>query len=238
MKFEKIIKTLSSSVAGFAIFVLASGMYLSFKGYDIKENGEIVLSENIIAKNKVINLDSRPILPTQYTIGNKNAPITIYEYSSLGCYHCATFHLKVFPLLKEKYIDTGKVRLSFVNFPIDQRSMQSAQLASCFTGDKYFSMIKVLFENQVALATSNDFTGALIYYGQENGLGKEKLESCLASKEQENIILANREQALDVLNLKVTPTFVVSSSKGMEVLSGAQSFSAISSVIEKILTQK
>lgn len=71
------------------------------------------------------------ILPKGHPVGSKDAPISIYEYSSFGCYHCSDFHLETLPKLQKDFIDSGKVKLVFVDFPLDSKSMMAAMIADC-----------------------------------------------------------------------------------------------------------
>ena len=89
-------------------------------------------------------------------IGAEDAPVTIIEYASMTCPHCATFHTDVLPTLKEKYIETGKVRLIFREFPLDARAYAASMLARCADKDFYFPMTDVLFKQQKVWARAED----------------------------------------------------------------------------------
>src|SRR5271156_5092888 len=84
-----------------------------------------------------------------HVLGKADAPITIIEYASLTCPHCAEFDKDVVPELKAKYIETGKAKLIFRDFPLDQWALRASVLARCAPADKYFSFVDVLFQNQV-----------------------------------------------------------------------------------------
>src|SRR5207249_2689663 len=84
----------------------------------------------------------------EQALGKPDAPITIIEYASVSCSHCANFHTKVFPVLKSKYIDTGQVRFIMREFPFDQHAAAGFMLARCAGDDKYFAMLDLLFEQQ------------------------------------------------------------------------------------------
>src|SRR5262249_21371307 len=86
--------------------------------------------------------------PQEEALGDPNAPVTIIEYASLTCPHCAHFHKDVLPLLKERYIAPGKVRLVFRDFPLDQRALSAAILAHCAGPERYFGFLDVLFQTQ------------------------------------------------------------------------------------------
>ena len=84
----------------------------------------------------------------ELTVGQADAPVTIVEYASMTCPACANFHNKVLPVLKEKYIDAGKVRLVFREFPVDPRAAMASMLARCASGDKSLPLIAALFSKQ------------------------------------------------------------------------------------------
>jgi hypothetical protein len=86
--------------------------------------------------------------PSEQTLGDPDAPVTIIEYASLTCPHCAQFHNEVLPDLKERYIETGKVQLIYRDFPLDERALMAAALAHCAGPDRYFGFLDVLFETQ------------------------------------------------------------------------------------------
>lgn len=94
-------------------------------------------------------------------LGDRDAPVTMIEYSSLTCPHCAHFHTDVLPRIKKEYIDTGKVKLVLRDFPLNQPALIAAQIAHCVPEDRYFGFVSVLFETQAAWAISEDPAAAL-----------------------------------------------------------------------------
>ena len=123
MKFEEIIRTISSWVAGVAVFLIAAGMYLSAKGFVMGPDGVPVLVKNAQAQDNTTEVNKNAALPQGKILGNPKAPVAIYEFSSYGCFHCADFHLQVLPEIKKNYIDKGLVRLVFIPFPLEAKSM-------------------------------------------------------------------------------------------------------------------
>ena len=112
-------------------------------------------------------------------LGKADAPITIIEYASLTCPHCADFDKEVLPELKTKYIETGKAKLVYRDFPLDQWAMRAAMLARCAPADKYFSFIDVLFQNQITWATAKDPMAALEKIGKLGGVSSEQFNACM-----------------------------------------------------------
>ena len=151
MKLENFIKKCSSIAAGLVVFFLAFGMYMSLKGYVMNPDGSIVLVKNAQASEKVGadgKIAPNLLIPWGPQLGSNNAKVTIYEFSSFGCYHCAQFQLKTLPKLQENYINKGTVRLIFDDFPLDKNSMQASLLAHCFSGNKFFRVADMLFDKQ------------------------------------------------------------------------------------------
>ena len=148
MKFEDTIKKISSIAAGFVIFFLASGIYLSAKGFQFID-GEIVLVKGANASElSSKNIPNNIVIPGGRSLGSSKAPVTLYEYSSLGCYHCADFHLDTLPQIKKEYVDKGLVRIVFSDFPLDQKSLKASLVASCMPNSNYYDFIALLFKKQ------------------------------------------------------------------------------------------
>jgi len=94
-------------------------------------------------------------------LGDDNAPLTIIEYSSLGCPHCMAFHRDTFPMVKKDYIDTGKVRLIFRDYPLGARAMAAAMIARCAPEERYFGMVNLFFLKQDEWSHAEDAMAAL-----------------------------------------------------------------------------
>lgn len=236
MKFEDIIKKISSIAAAFFIFVLAAGMYLSMKGFGFV-NGNLVLIKNAEAaqSSSAAALNPNIVIPGGRSLGNRNAPVVIYEYSSLGCFHCADFHLKTLPEIKKEYIDSGKVRVVFSNFPLDQRSLKAAMLASCMPDSKYFDFIGLLFKKQREWGLSLNPEKTLAKLAALEGMDKDRAYACMKDSAKAQEIVDRRQQAMKTINIEGTPTFVVANRNSREVLYGAVDFQEIKPVIEKKL---
>lgn len=238
MNFENIIKKISAIIAGVVVFFISGGMYLSLKGFEVNNNGEIVLVRAANAQEPV--MPSKPDIPDNYVmpeghgLGNDKAAVVLYEYSSFGCFHCADFQLDTLPKLKEKYIDKGLVRLVFVPFPIDKASMDGALLAECVNPDKYFAFVDVLFKKQREWGLSRDPLKVLKQYAALSGVGADRADACLNNDDNAREILLNRQNAVTQLGIQGTPSFVIKSKDGFEVLQGAQSFETF----DALLTQK
>jgi protein-disulfide isomerase len=162
--------------------------------------------------------------------GNADAPVTIVEYASMTCSHCATFHVNTLPALKEKYIDTGKVRLIMREFPFDPRAEAGFMLARC-ADDKYFPMIEVLFKQQDAWARVQDARTALLQIARLAGFSQESFEACLTDQALLENVRAVRDRGEKQFGVDSTPTFFIDGKK----YPGAMSIGEFSAIIDPLL---
>ncbi len=240
MSFEGIIKKISNLIAAVAVFLLAGGWYLSMKGFVMDGNYNITLVKPAMASEGGYMSTDVPadlVLPKGQSMGKEDAPVTIYEYSSLGCAHCADFHLSTLSKIKSEYIDQGKVRLVFIDFPIDKKSMQAAMMARCVPDGKYFDMLELLFKKQREWWLASNTEKALKQYAALGGIGAENFAACLKNNDVAQEILNNRQQAVNDLKIQGTPAFIVDSKNGREMLSGAQSWSVMQDIINSHLDE-
>ena len=147
--------------------------------------------------------------PQEQILGDPDAPVTIIEYASLSCPHCAQFHNDVLPELKERYIAPGKVRLIYRDFPLDQTALAAAVLAHCAGPERYFSMLDVLFETQSNWARADDPIAALKRLGKLGGLTEQEMEACLADEGLTDAILRERLAGQNEYDIGSTPTFII-----------------------------
>ncbi|HTV67406.1 MAG TPA: DsbA family protein [Rhizobiaceae bacterium] len=163
-------------------------------------------------------------------IGKDDAPVTIIEYASMTCPHCASFHETTLPELKTKYIDTGKVRLIFREFPFDARAEAGFMLARC-SEDKYFAMVDVLFKQQGTWAVAENAREALLQLSKLAGFSQESFEACLTNQKLLEDIRAVRERGSKDFDVKSTPTFFINGGK----YPGAMSIAEMSAIIDGML---
>lgn len=147
-------------------------------------------------------------------MGNANAPVTIVEYASMTCGHCANFHNKILPVLKEKYIDTGKVRLVFREFPLDERAALASMMARCAGGDKALPLISMLFSKQDDWAAAkDDFLPKIFKFGQQVGITKQTFDECRQNEKLIKDIIAVRDRGNTSFGVNQTPTFFINGKK-------------------------
>ena len=142
-------------------------------------------------------------------LGNKDAKVTIIEYASMTCSHCATFHEKTFPVLKSKWIDTGKVRFILREFPLDPLATAGFMLARCAGNDKYYPVVDLLFSQQKNWAFSNKPVEALLSLVKQAGFSQESFEACLKNQQIYDAVNAVRDRAAQKLGVNSTPTFFI-----------------------------
>jgi protein-disulfide isomerase len=140
--------------------------------------------------------------------GDAKAPVTLIEYASMTCPHCATFHETTYPVLKTKYIDTGKVRFIFREFPLDQLAAAGFMLARCAGKDKYFPIIETLFGKQNEWVVRQPLP-PLLAIAKQAGFTEQSFEACLANQKLLDDISAVRERATKQFNVQSTPTFFI-----------------------------
>jgi protein-disulfide isomerase len=141
-------------------------------------------------------------------LGKADAPVTIIEYASMTCGHCAAFHAKTYPILKSKYIDTGKVKYIMREFPLDPLAAAGFMLARCAGKDKYYPMIEVLFQKQDQWAVQQPIP-PLTAIAKQAGFTQEKFEQCLSDQKILDGIEATRTRGSEKLGVNSTPTFFV-----------------------------
>ncbi len=240
MRLENFIKKCSSIAAGIVVFLLAFGIYMSLKGYVMNPDGSITLVQNAQASDKVGTdgkIAPNLLIPWGPQLGSNKAQVTIYEFSSFACYHCAQFQLKTLPKLQEKYIDKGLVRLIFDDFPLDKNSMQASLLAHCFSGNKFFRVADMLYEKQREWSSVSNPKDLFLKYAYLNGLRQEDAEKCLSDKEKAEEIMQIRQFGIANLGISGTPSFVISSVKGREIIYGAPNYETFDALIQKYLPE-
>ena len=166
-------------------------------------------------------------------LGADNAPVTIIEYASMTCSHCADFHNKTYPKLKERYIDTGKVRFILREFPLDPLAAGAFMLARCAGKDdknKYFAMVETLFHQQRDWLVQRPLD-PLKAIAKQAGFSEQTFEQCLANQQVLNGIEQVRQRASEKLGVNSTPTFFING----KIQRGAISIEELDRQIESYL---
>jgi protein-disulfide isomerase len=163
-------------------------------------------------------------------LGDANAPVTIIEYASMTCSHCAHFANTTFPELKKKYIDTGKVRYILREFPLDNLAAGAVMLARCAPNDGYFPLVELMFEHQREWAFVEKPLDALFGLVRQAGFTQESFRACLANQQILDGITDVRNRG-DKLGVESTPTFFINGEKHP----GALTIEQLDTAIEPLL---
>jgi len=169
------------------------------------------------------------------SVGPADAKVTIVEYSSMTCPHCAAFSTKVFPELKTKYIDTGKVRFISRDFPLDNLAAAAAMLARCLDNDKGFALVETLFATQSQWAGGQGNPAAKLFeIVKQAGFTQESFDKCLTDQALLDKLTAARTRAGEKFQINATPTFFINGKR----LSGNSRIDDFDKALEPLLGAK
>ncbi len=167
----------------------------------------------------------------EHALGPEDAAVTIIEFASMTCSHCAAFHHETFGKLRETYIAPGKIRFVFRDFPLDGVAVRAAALAHCAGPERYFGFLDVLFQTQSTWARDADPMAALTKIGRLGGLDEATIQGCLNDGDLIDSILGSRQRGEQEFDVSSTPTLVING----EVYDGDRSFEAVSKAIDALL---
>jgi protein-disulfide isomerase len=157
---------------------------------------------------EIEKLMEKGALPDNFA-GNADAPITIVEYSSMTCPHCAAFHKEVLPELKTKYIDTGKVKYIVREFPLDNVAVTAAMLARCVEPAKYMEFVDLLYSRQEAWAFKDQPLPELQKFAKQIGFTEDRFNQCIADQKSLEYINWVRDRGSKEFKVRATPSFFV-----------------------------
>ena len=180
-------------------------------------------------ESSVLNLTEN-----DFIIGNDNAPITIIEYASMSCSHCANFHNNTLPDLKKEYIDTGKVKYVFRDFPYNYPALLGSMVMRCIPSEVRYDYMNALYKLQNNwVVKENAITHQELYkIMQSGGMSKESFDACLSNVDLENQILEEIIAAQSEFNLRSTPSFLING----DLLEGDKSIKVFRQILDKILS--
>jgi protein-disulfide isomerase len=165
------------------------------------------------------------------SLGNPSAPVTVIEYASMTCSHCAAFHETTYTPFKEKYIDSGKVHFIFREFPLDAVAASAFMLARCVPEERYFPVVDILFHQQRNWAFSENPRQALLNIVKQAGFTQESFETCLTNQEILDGVNWVKTRGSEEFDVTSTPTFFINGKKK----SGALSLETLDQEIEPLL---
>jgi protein-disulfide isomerase len=164
-------------------------------------------------------------------LGKPEAPVTIVEYASMTCPHCAHFATTTLPAIKEKYIDTGKAKLILREFPFDPRAAAAFMLARCAPEERYYPLVEVLFKQQEQWAGAANAEEPLLQISKLAGFTQESFKACLTNQKLLDDVNAVRERGANEFGVNATPTFFINGAR----YSGALSVDEMSAIIDGLL---
>src|SRR5262249_33572467 len=149
------------------------------------------------------------IRPDDHVLGKADAPVTIVEYASMTCPHCARFHNDVMPRVKSELVEKGLARVVFRPFPLDQLALKATLLAQCAPGDGYFSMLAILFRSHQTWEPADDPLPPLTPISPTAGLSEDAIGKCLDDKAFTDQVVKGMQEAQDKFKVNATPTFII-----------------------------
>lgn len=221
-----------------ALAVAAAIGYQQWRGQEAGDTAETAAAPAVApgaadtaAAPQMAAADQPELRPDDRVLGNADAPVTIIEYASLTCPHCAAFATQTLPQVESTYIDQGLVRLVFRDFPLDRVALKASLLARCVPDERYFAMLDVLFRSQNDWAASTDPMTALAQIGRTAGLDQAKVDACLNDEAETNKIVAGIQAAQDEFKISSTPTLIING----VTHAGALTFEQMEAILKDLL---
>ena len=233
----EVINRISRILALIVVYVICGYGYLVAKGF-VFGNGIPVLSNQAYAKASYPQkIDGQLMIGESLmrSVGSDNAPISMYVFSSMICSHCGDFHKNIYPKLEGDFISKGKLRFVFVHLPTDDMSMQAAKLSYCLPEDKFYGFIDELYSRRDWKFAKDD--SKLNDYAKKYGFNDDDIARCKDNKKITSDILLVRENAITKLGIQATPSFVIESSKGKELMVGIDNYKKIQNYLNDLLNE-
>ena len=213
----------------FGLIFFVSIFYFSVHAYTDKSSRVDYLFMKDISVN-VEKLSVSEVSLNELSIGDDDAPVTIIEYASMTCSHCADFHTNTYAALKEDYIEKGKVKFIFREFPLDKLSMATSMLARCVDSSISLAFIDILFQSRSRWYSDNAIA-ELKSLSKQAGLSSEDFDQCLNDQELLDQLIIQKENAIEEFQINSTPSFIING----KVITGNKPYSYFKSEIERIL---
>ena len=220
----QIINRISKILAILIVYIICAYGYLTAKGF-VFEDGVPVLSNQALAKEEFSVKVNGDLMLTNEMMrfkGDDKAPITMYIFSSLMCSHCSDFHRFILPKIEKNFVEKGMVKYVFVHFPLDVLSMQIAKMSYCMPENNYYSFIEELYGKKDWRFAKDD--NVLLKYAKQYGLNDGTISACKDNKKLTSSILQVRDNAISKLNIKGTPSFVIETKNGKELIAGSKKY--------------
>jgi protein-disulfide isomerase len=222
---------LGLGIAGYSLY---GGGTLQAPPAAVKVEDPAEVRPQLLAQADLAPVGLHPALqiqPTDRVLGDENAPVTIIEYVSMTCPHCADFHSAIFPRLKADYIDTGKVKFVMRDLPWDNMALGIAKVARCADPSQFYMLTGAFLKTQENWLRSADPLGEIKKIARLAGMDEATVEQCLKDPSLHEEVLASKRIAQEVLNVRGTPTVFING----ELLNGVPAYDQLRSVIETAL---
>jgi protein-disulfide isomerase len=174
-------------------------------------NGASSATPSSAGQNSFVDAPTMPfaVLPDDRVMGKPDAPVTIIEYASFTCPHCAHFDTDVLPAVKASLIDSGKAKLVFRDYPLDALALRAAMLVRCAGPERAFGMIDLLFQRQVQWATAQEPRAGLLGIANQAGLSEANFDACMSNQDVQNAVVQSRVAAEQTYKIQSTPSFLI-----------------------------
>ncbi|MBI1262615.1 MAG: thioredoxin domain-containing protein [Rhizobiales bacterium] len=207
---------------------------LGYFGYQSFRSNDVISAADEASTRDMSAFEAELMVPGplgDMTLGDKNAPITVIEYASLTCSHCADFENHTFPKLKENYIDTGKVYYILRDFPFDPIATAAFMLAHCSGADRYFGFIEVLYAEQPNWAFTQTPMDDLKKFARQGGFSSEAFDACMKNEKIFEHVKFNAMRGAKEFGVQSTPTFFINGEK----IEGALPYEDFDAILKKKL---
>jgi protein-disulfide isomerase len=161
-------------------------------------------------------LPEKSVLEGERILGRADAPVTLTEYASFTCPHCAALHRGALVQIKKEYIDTGRVRLIYRDFPLDQTAEAASMMARCAAPNRYFPLVQMLYRSQLNWARARNPSAALAQIGRLAGISQKTFDACMSNRALYESIINSRNTASKTKQVRSTPTLFL----GEEMIQG------------------
>ena len=202
----------------------------------------VMLNNSILAepKQNTVGAIMYPIkaILADRVLGQLDATVTIIEYASMTCPHCAEFHVGAFQTLKKEYIETGKVKFIYRDYPLDRLALAAAMMARCAPKERYYPILDIIFKTQGNWAKQADPTAALSQIGLLSGISKKTYNSCLSNKNIYQGVMKIRNEGGKKFNIQSTPTILINGEKIKGPITSDKLRLTVDLELEKIKTNK
>ena len=192
--------------------------------------GASFMAMGLLTNNANANIDFENAMQPRI-LGDANAPVTIIEYASMTCGHCARFHQEILPKIKEKYIDTGKIKLDYRDFPLDGVALQVSMMLRCLPTNLYFRALAVTFKQQSKWLRSNNPVEAVQKLLSMVGMNATKTKTCLSNAPLQKSVVESRMMGVEKHAVSGTPTLII----GKVNISGVRDLSDYTDAIDDLL---